>query len=111
MLSAPLPRDASVIELSDYIGSTADIIAYAKNSDVSEFIICTEDGVDFKLITDNPDKRFYYPNPHPCCADMKLNTLAAVLSVLEKEDKEVTVDEDVRQPALIPLDRMLELAK
>ena len=103
--------DASVIELSDYIGSTADIIAYAKNSDVREFIICTEDGVDFKLITDNPDKRFYYPNPHPCCADMKLNTLAAVLSVLEKEDKEVTVDEDVRRRALIPLDRMLELAK
>ena len=103
--------DASVIELSDYIGSTADIIAYAKNSDVSEFIICTEDGVNYKLITDNPDKRFYYPNPHPCCADMKLNTLAAVLSVLEKEDKEVTVDEDVRRRALIPLDRMLELAK
>ena len=103
--------DASVIELSDYIGSTADIIAYAKKSDACEFIICTEDGVDYKLITDNPDKRFYYPNPHPCCADMKLNTLAAVLSVLEKEDKEVTVDEDVRQPALIPLDRMLELAK
>jgi len=103
--------DASVIELSDYIGSTADIIAYAKKSDASEFIICTEDGVDFKLITDNPDKRFFYPNPHPCCADMKLNTLAAVLSVLQKEDKEVTVNEDIRQPALIPLDRMLELAK
>ena len=103
--------DASVIELSDYIGSTADIIAYAKKSEVSEFIICTEDGVNFKLITNNPDKRFYYPNPHPCCADMKLNTLAAVLSVLEKEDKEVTVDEDIRRRALIPLDRMLELAK
>ena len=103
--------DTSVIELSDYIGSTADIIAYAKKSDASEFIICTEDGVDYKLITDNPDKRFYYPNPYPCCADMKLNTLAAVLSVLEKEDKEVTVDEDVRRRALIPLDRMLELAK
>ena len=42
---------------------------------------------------------------------MKLNTLAAVLSVLEKEDKEVTVDEDIRRRALIPLDRMLELAK
>lgn len=103
--------DASVIELSNYIGSTADIIAYAKKSDTSEFIICTEDGVDYKLIIDNPDKRFYYPNPHPCCADMKLNTLAAVLSVLQMEDKEVTVDEDVRRRALIPLNRMLELAK
>lgn len=100
-----------VLALSDYIGSTADIIAYAKKSDASEFIICTEDGVDYRLITDNPNKRFYYPDPHPCCADMKLNTLAAVLSVLQKEDKEVTVAENIRRRALIPLDRMLELAK
>ena len=103
--------DASVIKLSDFIGSTADIIAYAKKSEAKEFIICTEDGVDYKLITDNKNKRFYYPDPHPCCADMKLNTLEAVLSVLEKEDKEVTVDEEVRRRALLPLDRMLELAK
>lgn len=103
--------DASVIELSDFVGSTADIIVYAKNSEKKEFIICTEDGVDYKLITDNPDKRFYYPNPHPCCADMKLNTLESVLSVLEKEDKEVIVDDAVRKGALKPLERMLELAK
>ena len=101
--------DASVIELSDYIGSTADIIAYAKNSETREFIVCTEDGVDYKLITDNPDKRFYYPNPNPCCADMKLNTLESILSVLQKEDNEVIVDNNVRKGALKPLERMLEL--
>ena len=101
--------DSSVIELSDYIGSTADIIAYAKKNETKEFIICTEDGVDYKLITDNPGKRFYYPNPHPCCADMKLNTLESVLSVLQKEDKEVIVDDIVRKGALKPLERMLEL--
>ena len=103
--------DASILELSNYIGSTADIIAYAKKSEKKEFIICTEDGVNYKLVTDNPDKRFYYPNPHPCCVDMKLNTLAAVLSVLQKEDKEVIVDDVVRKGALKPLERMLELAK
>ena len=103
--------EASVVERSDYVGSTADIIAYAKKSDAKEFIICTEDGVDYKLICDNPNKCFYYPNPHPCCADMKLNTLETVLSVLEKEDKEITVDDEVRTGALIPLERMLELAK
>ncbi len=103
--------DASVLRLSDYIGSTADIIAYAKSSPCEEFIICTEDGVDFKLITDNPNKRFFYPNPHPCCADMKLNTLEAVLSVLEKEDKEIIIDNKTREGALLPLEKMLELAK
>ena len=103
--------DASVIAISDYIGSTADIISYAKASRKKEFIICTEDGVDHKLITDNPDKRFYYPNPHPCCADMKFNTLENILSVLQKEDKEVFVEDSVRIGALKPLEKMLELAK
>lgn len=103
--------DISVVKNSDYVGSTADIIVYAKQSDAKEFIICTEDGVDHKLITDNKDKRFYYPNPHPCCADMKLNTLRSVLSVLQNEDKEVFVQNSVCEGALKPLERMLELAK
>ncbi len=103
--------EPEILKMSGYIGSTADIIAYAKQSDVNEFIICTETGVNYKLITDNPDKQFYYPNPHPCCADMKLNTLEAVLSVLKNEDKEVIVDDTVRKGALLPLERMLELAK
>lgn len=103
--------DAAVLALSDYIGSTADIIAYAAADSAEEYIICTEDGVDYKLVTDNPHKRFYYPEPHPCCADMKLNTLPAVLYALENEAGEVTLDEEMRERALAPLERMLELAK
>ena len=103
--------EAEVLKKSDYIGSTADIISYSNNSDKAEFIICTENGVDYKLITDNPDKRFYFPNPHPCCADMKLNTLEAVLSVLKSEDKEVIIDDTIRTRAILPLEKMLELAK
>ncbi len=101
--------EAEVLELSDFIGSTADIIAYAKESEGEDFIICTEDGVEYKLISDNPQKKFYFPNPRPCCADMKLNTLQAVLDVLLKEDKEVFIDNEVRERALLPLERMLEL--
>ncbi len=103
--------EAEIIALSDFIGSTAEIIEYAKGSTASEFIVCTEDGVEYKLLADSPDKRFFFPNPHPCCADMKLNTLASVLSVLENEDRTVEISEDIRRKALIPLDRMLELAK
>ena len=67
--------------------------------------------MDYKLTFDNPAKKFYYPNPHPCCADMKLNTLENILSVLEKEDKEVFVEEAVAENAWKPLDRMLELGR
>ncbi len=103
--------DASVLEVSDYIGSTADIISYANADSAKEYIICTEDGVNYRLISDNSKKRFYYPEPRPCCSDMKLNTLSAVLKVLEKEDQEINVDKDVCCRALIPLVKMLELAK
>ena len=103
--------EPEVLAISDYIGSTADIIDYAKKSDKKEFIICTEDGVNFKLKSDNPDKMFYFVSPAPCCNDMKLNTLENILSVLEKEDKVVEIDEATRLAALVPLDRMLECAK
>lgn len=103
--------EKEVVQYSDYIGSTADIIAFAKKSDAKEFIICTEEGVNFKLMNDNPDKKFYFPNPKPCCEDMKLNTLENVLKCLETEENEVTVSEEIRKRALVPLDKMLELAK
>ena len=103
--------EPELLEISDYIGSTAELINYAANSPLDEFIICTENGVDYKLVSDNPGKNFYYPSPHPCCADMKLNTPENILSVLEKEDKEVFVDEAVAANARKPLDRMLELGR
>ena len=103
--------EPELLAISDFIGSTAELIDYVAGSPLDEFIICTEDGVDYKLITDNPEKKFYYPNPHPCCADMKLNTLQNILSVLEKEDKEVFVDETVARNAWKPLDRMLKLGR
>lgn len=100
-----------VLSLSQFVGSTADIISYAMADESDEFIVCTENGVEYKLLADNPCKRFYFPKPEPCCTDMKLNTPEAVLDVLEKADKEVLVDEEIRKKALVPLERMLSLAK
>ena len=103
--------EPELLEISDFIGSTAELIDYVASSPLDEFIVCTEDGVDYKLITDNPTKRFFYPEPRPCCVDMKLNTLENILSVLEKEDNEVFVDQAVAKEAWKPLDRMLELGR
>ena len=100
-----------VLAEADFIGSTADIIRYAEESCSYEFIICTEDGVDFKLTSDNPKKKFYYPEPHPCCADMKLNTPESILSVLKKENNEILISDDVILTAMQPLKKMLELAR
>ena len=100
-----------IVNISDFIGSTSEIMSYAKNSDALEYIICTEDGVNYQLMKDNPNKHFYYPNPRPCCLDMKLNTLESIYDVLLHENNEVIVDELIAQKALLPLKKMLELGK
>ena len=108
VLSHPECED-SVLALSDRIGSTAEIIAYAAGSEAEEFIIGTEVGVAYRLQKDNPEKRFYFPEPLPCCTDMKLNTLENMLHALETGEGEILVDDAIRAAALIPLERMLEL--
>lgn len=103
--------EKEILDISDFIGSTADIIKYAKESDGAEFIICTEDGVLHKLLSDNPEKHFYFPKTRPVCRDMKLITLEKILDTLKNESGEITVSDEVRAGALLPLERMLELGK
>ena len=49
----------AVLEISDYVGSTSGIIDYAAKSENEEFIICTENGVRYKLEKDNRARSFY----------------------------------------------------
>ena len=103
--------EEEILALSDYVGSTAEIIDFAKKSDNEQFIICTEDGVKFKLEEDSPNKKFYFTETRPRCVDMKLNTLEKLLKVLQTEENEIKISQDTMKKALIPLDKMLELAK
>lgn len=102
--------EESVLKLADYIGSTADMIAFAKQSDCKEFIVCTEEGVNYRLRQDNPDKKFYFGGEY-LCRDMKLNTLEKVLHVLKTGENEMKLPEELCERAVAPLDRMLTLAK
>ena len=102
--------EESVLALADYIGSTAGMIAYAKKSDCMEFIICTEEGVSYRLHEDSPEKKFYFGGEY-CCRDMKLNTLEKVLHVLKTGENEVKLPAEVCERAVAPLDKMLEMAK
>ena len=42
---------------------------------------------------------------------MKMNTLEKLYLCLKKETPEIHVPEDIREKALIPINRMLELSK
>ncbi len=100
-----------VVEISDFVGSTAEIISFTKDCDCKEFIVCTEEGVKYALESSNPEKKFHFPEGLPQCADMKTNTLQAVLHVLQTGENEITVEKEKAQRALLPLQRMLQLAK
>lgn len=102
---------AEVLALADYIGSTSGIIDYAEKCDDNEFIIVTETGVLYELQEKCPGKRFWFTEPMPVCADMKKITLEKVYSCLKDNLNEVMIDDKTREQALIPLNRMLELAK
>jgi quinolinate synthase len=99
-----------VIELSDFVGSTSQIIDYATNSDCQKFIICTEMGVFFELQQKNPEKKFYSVGHRQFCPNMKKVTLERVEEALEKMSPFVELPQDMMRDAAKPLQRMLELA-
>ena len=102
---------ADVLEISDFIGSTSEILDYATKSDAKEFIICTEMGIFFELEQKNPDKRFYSVGHRQFCPNMKKITLEKVVRAMEEMEPVVTMDEELRVKANAPLVKMLELAK
>lgn len=98
----------AVCDVSDFIGSTAQIIAYCENSNAKEFIICTEQGVTERMIAMMPDKKFYIPDKKQLyCDQMKAISKEMLLATLENETGEVLVDEALRTAALKPIERML----
>lgn len=100
-----------IVDASDFVGSTSEIIDYATATDISDFIVCTEIGVFHELKKRNPNKNFHAVKVSQICPNMKRITLEDVHSVLSDFKNEVTMDEDLRVKSNAPLERMLELAK
>ncbi|MDE6433972.1 MAG: quinolinate synthase NadA [Lachnospiraceae bacterium] len=100
-----------VLAISDFIGSTSEILNFAELSEAKEFIICTEMGVFYELELKNPDKKFYSVGHRQFCPNMKKISVEKVLLALETLEPIVEVDEQLRIKAARPLSRMLELAR
>jgi quinolinate synthase len=98
-----------VLELADYIGSTAGMIKYVRESPAKEFIVGTEMGIIYKLKRDNPDKRFYIPTDQFVCANMKLTTLGWLARSLEKMVYKIEVPAEITEKARRALERMLKV--
>ena len=97
-----------ILKLADYIGSTSGIIAEAlKEGD--EFIIVTERGIRFEIYKKAPNKKLHFADTL-ICRSMKKNTLEKIEKILTEGGDELKVDDEIAKKALIPLERMLELA-
>ena len=105
-----------LLMLSDYIGSTQALLNFATASDKKEFLVATESGILHEMQKKNPDKHFIPvpPNDSTCacneCNFMRLNTLEKVYQCLLNESPEILVEEKIRQKAVKPILRMLELS-
>ena len=102
--------------IADKVGSTAALLAYARESDAREFIVVTESGILFEMQKACPEKVFMPapPDEPGCqcnhCEYMKMNTLEKVRDALRDGKPSVEVDGEIAKRALRPIRRMLELS-
>lgn len=105
-----------IIELSDFVGSTAGLIKHVQQSAARQFIVATESGVLIEMQRRCPDKQFIPapPEDSTCacneCSYMRMNTLEKVYLCLRDETPEITVDAGIAKKALRPIERMLDIS-
>lgn len=101
-----------VVELADYVGSTTQIMDFAKQSQATEFIIGTENSIVQHLQIDCPEKRFYALSKKCVCHNMKMTTLGDVYECVRGiGGEEITLDADTLRNARRSIDEMLRLEK
>jgi quinolinate synthase len=105
----------AVLSHADYVGSTTGILNYAKQSPAREFIVATESGILHQMEKACPEKVFISaPGEGGCscseCPHMKLNTMEKLYLCMRDRKPEITLDEELRQQALRPIVRMLEMS-
>ena len=101
----------AVSELADFVGSTKEIMEYAKSSEEKQFVIATEKGVLDRLKRDCPQKEFYLIKDDIVCTNMKWNTLEDILEILEKETNEINIEPQIFSDANRCISRMMNEMK
>ena len=102
-----------VREIVDFVGSTAQMYNFVKESpvEINEFVIGTEVGLMERMCEDFPEKRFSLLSDKLVCYNMKKNTIELMKYVLENlDDKsfEVKVPDYIAKRAVNPINKMLE---
>lgn len=106
----------SVVEIADVVGSTSQLIAAAKNLPNDVLIVATDKGIFYKMQQEVPNKLLIEAptagNGATCrscahCPWMAMNELENIRDVLRSGNNEILIEENLRQRALVSLDRMM----
>jgi quinolinate synthase len=108
--------DQAVLDQADFVASTTGIIQRAIENPDRPSIVATEEGV-FHAIRQKAPNKVLIPAPgadESCscsqCPYMRLNTLEKLYLCLRDLEPRVTVDPEIAERALRPIERMLALS-
>jgi quinolinate synthase len=101
--------DPEVQLSADFVGSTSQMLKFAKKTDYERIIVGTELGLIQRMRREIPDKSFI-PLNSVICFNMKKNTLENLLNAIEKETNAVNVPPSVAERAKKPIKRMVEIS-
>ncbi|MBN1449356.1 MAG: quinolinate synthase NadA [Bacteroidetes bacterium] len=105
-----------ILRMADFIGSTSALLKHVQESSAQAFIVATESGILHEMRRLAPEKQLIPAPPDTTCACsicdyMKVNTLTKLHRCMKNHAPTVEVEEALRQRALRPIERMLELAE
>ncbi|MBN1899256.1 MAG: quinolinate synthase NadA [Spirochaetes bacterium] len=103
--------ESQIIELADEVTSTNGMVKFVKDSEKTEFIIATEEGMIDRLKKEAPDKIFYPASKPTLCRNMKKTGLEDVLRSFTCEQYEINLPDPIIRNAQAALNRMLEYSK
>lgn len=101
----------AVSTLADFVGSTKEIMEYARSSKNKQFVIATEKGVYDRLKRDLPEKEFFMICDNIICTNMKWNSMEDIYDVLKTEQNEIQIEPSIREKAYRCINRMMEGAR
>lgn len=107
--------EATILRHASFIGSTTALLKYTQTSPLYTFIVATESGILHQMEKQTPGKNFIPAPPTGNCACnecpyMRLNTLEKLYVSMRDRKPEITMPEDIRQAALHPIQRMLDMS-
>ncbi len=106
---------AYIVEVADFVGSTAAILNYCGENKSEEFIVVTESGILAEMKKRYPKKHFIPapPDDETCgcnnCKYMKMVTLENICEALENGKPEIEIEESIRKKAERSIINMIKI--